>query len=316
MRRLLIDDELRKTAKQFRDKLEKQNKLHKNPKTRLNELVSTLRDENQKRYVQLILNKWDNLIVSEPNTFNTIISEFETIIPTVQIEIIKIGNRKLYDIIVEAMEYKYVQESIYPDFMKQLGIKTCIYCNAQFAFMSKYNHYTFSNYQLDHWKPKSKYPYLCTTFFNLQPCCAYCNQMKLNKDSVFNLYTDQTRNLFPMNFGVLYASIAKYLCTHKSDDLKIIYKCETTELKENQEELFHITTQYQAHKDVAEEMIWKKEIYNSTFLKIYQETFKNLGFSAGLFNRFIIGNYDKLEDIHKRPLSLLTQSIAKQLKLI
>lgn len=316
MKRLLIDDELRETAKQFRDRLEKQNKLHKNPKTRLTKLVSKLQNVKQKQYVQLILDKWDNLIVLEPSAFNPIILEFEAIIPTVQIGAIKIGDRKLYDIIVEAMEYKYVQESIYPDFMKQLGLKTCIYCNAQFAFMSKYNHSIFSNYQLDHWKPKSKYPYLCTTFFNLQPCCAHCNQLKSNKDALFNLYTNQADKLFPMNFNVLHISIARYLCTHKSDDLKIIYECETKKLKANQEKLFHITTQYQAHKDVAEEMIWKKEIYNSTFLKIYQEMFKKLGFSAGLFNRFIIGYYDKLEDIHKRPLSLLTQSIAKQLKLI
>lgn len=316
MRRLLIDEELREVAKQFRKELEKQNNVHKNPKTKLSKLILKLRNRDQEQYVRLILDKWDDLIVSEPSSFNAIISDFDAIIPTIQIDNIEIGHKKLYEAIVEAMEYEYVQKSIYPDFMKKLGIKTCIYCNAQFAFMSKYNHYTFSNYQLDHWKPKSKYPYLCTTFFNLQPCCAYCNQMKSDNDALFNLYTDKAGDLFPMSFSVLYPNIARYLCTHQSDDLKIIYKCDTAGLKQNQEDLFHITTQYQAHKDVVEEMIWKKEVYNSTFLKIYQDSFKNLGFSEALFNRFVIGNYDRSEDIHKRPLSLLTQNIAKQLKLI
>lgn len=33
-------------------------------------------------------------------------------------------------------------------------------------------------YDLDHGKPKAKYPYLCTSFFNLQPACPSCNRKK------------------------------------------------------------------------------------------------------------------------------------------
>jgi len=33
-------------------------------------------------------------------------------------------------------------------------------------------------------------------------------------------------------------------------------------------------------------------------------------------NRFILGTYDKPEDIHKRPLAKLTQDVAKQLGII
>ena len=80
--------------------------------------------------------------------------------------------------------------------------------------------------------------------------------------------------------------------------------------------LFHISTQYQAHKEMVEELIWKKQIYNSTFLDIYKDSFKQLGFKQTDFNRFILSNYDKDEDILKRPLAKMVQDIAKQLGII
>ena len=80
--------------------------------------------------------------------------------------------------------------------------------------------------------------------------------------------------------------------------------------------LFHISTQYQAHKDVVEELIWKKQIYNSTILGIYKDNFKQLGFKQTDFNRFILSNYDKDEDILKRPFAKMVQDIAKQLGII
>ena len=34
------------------------------------------------------------------------------------------------------------------------------------------------------------------------------------------------------------------------------------------------------------------------------------------WNRFVLGNYDREEDIHKRPLAKLVQDVAKQLGVI
>lgn len=70
----------------------------------------------------------------------------------------------LYKEIVEAMRYDYVQKSVYPKIINQLGIKTCVYCNAQYAFSYDNGKDSFQNYEIDHWMPKSKYPYLCTSF--------------------------------------------------------------------------------------------------------------------------------------------------------
>lgn len=316
MRRILIDHNIKRLAAKFKDKLNTPKANHVTPIHKLRSLIEKLGTGSAPfLYVQKIIDEWDSLIIAEPD-FDNIILEFENIIPRTSIETLKVGDTELYKLIVEAMEYDYVQASIYPDFMRELGIKTCVYCNAQYALYVKYKRNKFTNYQLDHWKAKSKYPYLCTSFFNLQPCCAHCNQMKQQKDTDFNLYTHDSKALNPMTFFIPDTHIAKFLCTHNCNDLEIWYDCENDVLKESHEQTFHIKTQYQAHKDIVEEIIWKKQIYNSTFLEIYRETFKKLGFSSVQFNRFIIGNYDKPEDVLKRPLAKLAQDIARQLKII
>lgn len=324
MRRILIDDRVRGIAKSFKDFLE--NGLggkYKSPKTHLRELANNpLLNPQQKQYVQLIISEWDNLIVLEP-PFDVTIQKFESIFATDKIATEELGNNPkspilLYKEIVKAMRYDYVQEKVYPKIINQLGIKTCVYCNAQYAFSYDNGKDSFQNYEIDHWMPKSKYPYLCTSFFNLQPSCPKCNKSKSSKDDIlpFCLYTHDGSKLNPFDFSILHLSCAQYLATHDRDMLRIIFSSKEPGLKDNMDTLFHISTQYQAHKDVVEELIWKKQIYNSTILGIYKDNFKQLGFKQTDFNRFILSNYDKDEDILKRPFAKMVQDIAKQLGII
>lgn len=255
--------------------------------------------------------------------FDNTIKKFETLFPADKIstEQFGIGSKSpkfLYKEIVEAMRYDYVQESVYPKIINQLGIKTCVYCNAQYAFSYDNGRNSFRNYEIDHWMPKSKYPYLCTSFFNLQPSCPKCNKLKSNKDDIlpFCLFTDDKSKLDLFDFSILHVSCAQYLATHDRDMLRIIFSSNEPGLKDNMDALFHISTQYQAHKEMVEELIWKEQIYNGTILDIYKDNFKQLGFKQTDFNRFILSNYDKGEDILKRPFAKMVQDIAKQLGII
>lgn len=324
MRRILIDDRVRGIAKSFQVFLEKGlGSNYKSPKTHLGVLANNpLLNPQQKQYVQLIISEWDNLIVLEP-PFDVTIQKFESIFATDKIATEELGNNSkspilLYKEIVKAMRYDYIQEKVYPKIINQLGIKTCVYCNAQYAFSYDNGKDSFQNYEIDHWMSKSKYPYLCTSFFNLQPSCPKCNKSKSNKDDIlpFCLYTHDGSKLKPFDFSIFHVSCAQYLATHDRDMLRIIFSSKEPGLKENMDTLFHISTQYQAHKDVVEELIWKKQIYNSTILGIYKDNFKQLGFKQTDFNRFILSNYDKYEDILKRPFAKMVQDIAKQLGII
>ena len=43
------------------------------------------------------------------------------------------------DLIIKAMDYKGVREKVFPDYVRNnaLDIKTCVYCNAQFAITAE-----------------------------------------------------------------------------------------------------------------------------------------------------------------------------------
>ena len=65
------------------------------------------------------------------------------------------------------MRYDDVRSFGLLPFMKQLNIKTCCYCNAQYATTFINGNDSLASYDLDHYYPQSKYPYLSTSFLIL-----------------------------------------------------------------------------------------------------------------------------------------------------
>ena len=96
------------------------------------------------------------------------------------------------------------------------------------------------------------------------------------------------------------------------EDLKITFHAHN---HHGHEKLFKINATYYVLKDIAEEIIWKSKIYNSSYLKSIQDAF-NRKFLGGNFYRFLLGNYDKPEETHNRPLSKMSQDLARQLGII
>lgn len=228
------------------------------------------------------------------------------------------------DWIVWAMRFKEVrgEESLLKHF-HQLGIKTCVYCNSQFAVtIDKSNGKYIGHYDLDHNLPKAQYPFLCTNFFNLVPCCAHCNSTKNDDDVKFCLYEDGIAPLDVMQFEIDEARLASYFTKFKREDIVVKLKDllnylpdkETPAEKFNQK--FHIDDLCREHCDIIEELLWKAKIYNQSYISMLESQFSLLFPTDKDFNRFLLGNYDKPEDIHKRPLAKLIQDIARQLDMI
>lgn len=322
MKHIIITKNIRDLAEEFRKELGG-NGLSNSPKAKLADLKNSLSKPVHQQYVQLIINMWEKLIVATPTDIPSIEKSFDSIIATDSIatEEIKKGVL-LYKKIVKAMRYEHVQSDLYPKYITRLGIKTCVYCNAQYAFVVPGTN-GYLNYELDHFLPQSKYPYLCTTFMNLQPSCSKCNQVKSNRlpdpqtEEIFRLFVPIGTPNVPRLFHLDKVGEALYMVSAKTEDLEIVFDYPgNPQLKNGYEKFFHISTLYKAHKDVAEELLWKKYVYNNIIRDIYKDQFKQLGFKDSDFNRFILGNYDKTEDIHKRPLAKMTQDIAKDLGII
>lgn len=292
-------------------------------------------------YIREIINSFDKLLVAHPKELIASKSLFEKILDNSELAV-KFERRKdiecnaistpyksaslFYELLVWALQYKYVQGKIFPEIVRQLGIKTCVYCNTQYAVTTHRNE---ALYQLDHCWPKSKYPYLCISFFNLQPCCGSCNIRKSADDIMIGSYNvniwkelaDKSEEYF--RFHLDESSLAIYLIKHKTEKLKIDLAVDKKSPKDlidfrnKYNRIFRIESQYAEHRDVVEEVIWKKYVYCQSYADSLKAAFRDsFGDLEHEFSRLLMGTYCSANDMYKRPLAKLIQDIANQLHMV
>lgn len=292
-------------------------------------IPNTIKKEQVKKLIKYIIDNYQFLLSCHPQQYQNTINHVKRIINT-DLSKIKLyfgKNQKvllLHEEIVRCMRYGYVQRIIFPKYVRQIGIKTCVYCNAQYAITTKKHD---SLYQLDHCFPKSKYPYFSANFFNLQPCCASCNIHKSDIEFIyggFNLSVwveegeNNHDNLY--DFKLSDVSIVKYLCSLNSEELRILItnkpdappslKSLVSDIKKN----LLLDSQYQEHKDVAEEILWKYKIYSKGYIESLCSAFSSIFPTLRTeFFRLFMGTYMDPDDVYKRPLAKMIQDISKQL---
>ena len=111
-----------------------------------------------------------------------------------------------------------------------------------------------------------------------------------------------------------------YYLTHDVNELEIRFLPSSAEfegMRDVMQEKLHIEEIYQQHKDVAEEVLWKRMAYNKSYRVATTTTFgwKRM-LSRHEVNRFILGTYDRPDDVHRRPMTKLLQDLAKDLGML
>lgn len=199
-----------------------------------------------------------------------------------------------------------------------LRIKTCLYCNCQYNFsITTEDNKRKLMFEVDHFYPKNKYPYLSLSFYNLIPCCANCNRAK--KDIDFNLqnavhpYVTDFNDL--VKFKPSNADVLSFLLNDDSkQNIKIMLEYKSKRA-EKHISTFRLKEVHNFHQDLIEEIFLRRYYYDPSTTRILREQFKDI-ISEDTVKRFILGNYHRDEDINKRPLSKLTKDIAKAIGLI
>jgi len=195
------------------------------------------------------------------------------------------------------------------DLVKGLKLKTCPYCNRNYTFVVDSNNGKLRP-ELDHFYPKSIYPFLAVSFYNLIPSCPICNHTKGNKikKNLDNPY-DLESNSF------------KFTYVPNSIDFSIVenekYNFDNFEIEINGNEenikLFKLRELYKQHKDIVLELLIKKAYYPQSYI----DELSNFGFSQDEIYRYLFSNYNQDNDLHKRPLSKkLIKDISEELGFI
>lgn len=366
MRRIPITYKIQAIAQRYA--LELEGLKIENPKTRLLELSEKLKKSSAsiripvKRskkhvflkgnkftlasdYVKAIHDHYDGLNSLLPSEYAEKISRYvdpELAGYDVSEIIVKLPKKRLqplYELIVDAMRYAKVQKDIMPKYIKEMGIKTCSYCNAQFATTASIQEIKYAKkgkfivktidascYELDHNKAKSVYPYLCTNFYNLQPSCSSCNRRKNNRELDFSLYYEvHETDIKPVHFALAPDALINFRIKNQCKGVKANLCNEGTDfppsIQDNTSKagrmnhMLGIQGIYDEYDDVVEEILWKHKIYSKGFMTATVNQIKSLGIVGFDMKRFILGGYyGKEDDFLKRPLSILKNDLWEQLE--
>lgn len=328
MKQIVIQKHIRNIAKDYLKVLRKKGiGRYQTPEDRLLDFERELR--NKKRlsdyanYIKEIKRLYPIIICLQPECYDWFHKRyFESLTQNIDLsKLIKYGatTKKFYEWVSDRMRYGNVRSSWLLPFMKQLNIKTCCYCNAQYATTFIKGTNSMASYDLDHCYPQSKYPYLSTSFFNLVPSCGCCNRHKSNHDDFhYPLYVSKHRHL--LRFNIKPESIIRYWLTANAEVIEFDFtdgNDAPAGFANDYNKVFHIRKLYTAHTDEIEEVLWKSKIYNDSYRKQLKQSFSKLfAREPAKFSRFYYGFYSKESDILMRPLSKMKQDIAKQIGLI
>ena len=296
------------------------------------------------KYVLAICDHYAGLNALRPSMYHDGIGQYvdnfltPDEVSSIRVKMPKKSYRPLFELIVDAMRYGKVQRVILPKYIRESGIKTCVYCNAQFATtallqreilvkrkLATIERREVSCYELDHNLPKSKYPYLCTNFYNLQPCCGSCNRRKNDRQLEFSLYYElDDEEKAPVHIVLDSKDIIRFrttndgtgikpcLCNAGEDEPPVI--AEKTSLVGKMNDMFGLQGIYDEHEDIVEEILWKHKIYSEGFMSATIKQIESLGLKGFDMKRFILGGYyEKEADFLKRPLSILKNDLWEQL---
>jgi hypothetical protein len=204
------------------------------------------------------------------------------------------------------------------EFAKRLGQNTCTYCNRLYAhtiIVKDKNTNRVNNAgritrpDFDHWFPKSKYPLLALSFFNLIPSCGVCNssikgQVELNLKDHIHPYIHEDAQVFSFSYRLkdMHNNNVKIVCTEGS-------KIEST-LK-----IFKIEEVYDAHSDLElKDLLELRYKYSENYIDILlNKTFNTLEINKLEVYRLAFGVEADENGFFKRPFSKFKKGILDEL---
>ncbi|SRX56128.1 hypothetical protein [Aequorivita sp. CIP111184] len=197
---------------------------------------------------------------------------------------------------------------------KNLDRSTCTYCNRIYTntMVSKEGR-KLMRPQFDHWFPKSIFPLLALSFYNLIPSCSICNSTA-KSNTIFLLNT----HLHPYNS---LDALNNFTFSYKQDKSTNTYRVEINFALGNSKSIktytdLNIKEIYNAHLSELSDLLEIKNSYSVNYIKSLMSAYPNANLSYEETYRLVFGTEYDIRDFHKRPFSKFKKDILAELKLI
>ena len=255
-------------------------------------------------FLDFLKNNTSNLISGKPTKLLEINNEYEKL----TLNDLEKTNIKSFFL---QTGYEGFQEKYSKEFLDLIGVDTCIYCNRNYTINITKNH---SRAELDHWFPKTQFPLLSLSFYNLIPSCHSCNHIKGNPKidwekalkEYIHPYFKENKEGFSFDF----------FYNKSLDKLNIETKSFKKSTKTDETLIFNKTKDiYNSHSEKElRDLVNLRYKYSKNYIKILSEdTFKNLKISKDEIYRTIFGIEINENDFHKRPFSKFKKDIIDKL---
>lgn len=220
-------------------------------------------------------------------------------------------------------------ERLYKNFTKRnfggqwaekIGVKICPYCNRNYIFTLSVSRV---RPQYDHFFPKSLYPYLALSMYNLIPCCAICNSAKLD----FNTYDSSlSEENFIYPFSDSYGEQFRFKIANEdninswlgiAEEYNLIIVSDPSvpsQLIQKQSitaEKLNLIELYNKHGDFVRDIVRTSYVYDDEYFQSLVASYPNLFSSISEAKNFVYLNYLDETEWDKRVLSKLTHDIIK-----
>lgn len=206
---------------------------------------------------------------------------------------------------------------IKPDYnlAQNLNIKTCTYCNRIYTnTMKKANDRRLMRPQFDHWFPKSKFPLLALSFYNLIPSCAVCNS-SAKSDTIFSLNT----HLHPYIDKDI-TSRFSFSYDHFKGQNKFKVKAKFNNYGDRKAYKtitdLNLKSMYNAHISELKDLIQTKKAYSESYLKNMKRAYPKAKLTDQEIYRLAFGTELNENDFSDRPFSKFNKDILLELGII
>lgn len=232
-----------------------------------------------------------------------------------QLKEIKKTFSELYDILTDK------EEGCGYELFIDLKLRACPYCNLNYidavireddrnnnkAIINKKN--KVLRHHFDHYFPKSMFPFLGISFYNLIPSCYECNSALKGDNTDQNPINPYTQDFDTQaKFYIQPKNTQHPMRFYKESDFEIKLNCQNNVVKQHIE-LFALEERYKYRKDYVIELLTKKEIYTDEFKQEIYKQLSNIPNVQCNVNLILWGNYITSEQINLRPLAKLTKDL-------
>lgn len=222
-------------------------------------------------------------------------------------------NRVLYYIFITQCYESKLDKLL---FVQTIDLRTCPYCNRNYIYSATRNKSGKSvKPQIDHFFPKSVFPFLGISFYNLIPCCSHCNGFDCKgEESPIENVTDpansmKINNPYKFNDNDIkfdFSYDGNHIINIKEEDIEVIT---TGDFKDGYENLFAIDSIYKKHTDIVVDIIHKYcYMYNDASSEYISKIIKESVSPDRVYLSFWGFSFDKSE-YKNRPLSKFSNDI-------